>query len=55
MESFDIFNGLFQTGTNGKTISMGIGTVEHIEDDSFICVFFLKIALHHRQFIQVSE
>ena len=43
------------TGTNGKTISMGIGTVEHIEDDSFVCVFFLKIALHHRQFIQVSE
>ena len=27
MESFDIFNGLFQTGTNGKTISMGLGTV----------------------------
>ena len=29
--------------------------VEHIEDDSFICVFFLKIALHHRQFIQVGQ
>ena len=39
----------------GKTVAAGIVAVEHIEYNCFIGIFFLKVALHHCQLVEVCE
>ena len=51
----DVFNHLLQPGADGKAIAVGIGAVEHVKDYGLVGVLFLKISLHHGQFIQVCQ
>ena len=53
-EAFDIVNHLLQTGGDGITAVAGVFAVENIENNGLIRMGF-EIALHHGQFIQVSQ
>ena len=54
VQVLDIVNDLLQAGHNGITAFVGILPEEHIKDNGliFLC---LKIALHHREFIQIGK
>ena len=54
MEILNIFDHLFQSGSDGECAAAWVDTIEHIKDNGLICRI-LKVALHHSKFIKVCE
>ena len=46
---------LIQTGGDGISVAVRIGTEECVENNGFIGVLRMKIALHHGQFIKIRK
>ena len=55
VQVFDIVDQLLQTGANRVAVALRIVAVKHVEDDSLIDILIFKIALHHREFVQVCQ
>src|SRR5699024_11053903 len=55
MEVFHVVDHLLQTGGDGKTVSVGIGAEERVEDHGLVGIFSMKIALHHGKLIQIRQ
>ena len=47
MKIVDVLDDLFQTGTDGISVVVGIASVEGIEDNGLIGLLFFEISLHH--------
>ena len=54
MKVINIVDHLLKAGRDGIGAAAGIGAVENVKHNGFIGMIF-KIALHHRQLIQVCE
>ena len=55
VQVFDIVNYLLEPGANRVAVAFRVGAVKHVEDDSLIDILVFKIALHHRELIQVCQ
>ena len=55
MEVFHVVDHLLQTGGDGKTVSVGIGAEERVEDHGLVGILSMKIALHHGKLIQIRQ
>ena len=51
MQIFQVFDHLLQTGADGITVIAWVAAVKCIENDGFVGILFLKVALHHGQFV----
>ena len=55
VQVFDIVNYLLEPGANRVAVAFRVGAVKHVEDYSLIDILVFKIALHHRELIQVCQ
>ena len=55
VEIFYIFDHLLQSRTDGKSVSVGIISVEGVKDDHLVGILLVKIALHHGKLVQVCQ
>ena len=55
MKVFNVVDDLLQTCGNGIAAVTGIAAVKCIENNSFVAVLVVKIALHHSKLIKVCE